>query len=223
MLIKTRGIVFRFTRYGDSSIIVSVFTEHAGLQSFIIKGIRKNKQGNSIALYQPLTILDMVVYERDGASMNHVREARCRHIYSRIPGNMIRETIAFFLNELMTRSIREQSHPEDLYEFLEHSLLELDGETEPSNDFHLHFMSGLSRHLGFGARQAAEITGGRVLPEKLQAGLQNILDGNRSEISRESRREILELLSGFYRNHIEDFGQLKSVEVLQEILSQSAR
>jgi DNA repair protein RecO (recombination protein O) len=223
MLIKTKGIVFRFTRYGDSSIIVSVFTEHAGLQSYIIKGIRKNKQGNSIALYQPLTMLDMVVYEREGVALNHVREARCRHIYRHIPGNMIRETIAFFLNELMTRSVREQSHPEDLYEFLEGALLQLDGETEPSNDFHLHFMAGLSRHLGFGARDTAEITGGKILPDDLRNGLQNILEGNKTEISLEVRREILELLSGFYRDHIENFGQLKSVEVLQEILSQSVR
>ncbi|MFZ9980608.1 MAG: DNA repair protein RecO [Cyclobacteriaceae bacterium] len=221
MLIKTRGIVFRFTRYGDSSIIVSVFTEHAGLQSYIIKGIRKSKHGTGIALYQPLTILDMVVYERDGASVNHVREAKCRHIYRHIPGNMIRETIAFFINELMTRSIREQSHPEELYEYLEHSLLQLDGEAEPPNDFHLHFMSGLSCHLGFGARQTAEIAGGRVLPDELQAGLQHILDGNRSNLSREYRREILALLADFYRDHIENFGQLKSVEVLQEILSNS--
>lgn len=186
----------------------------------MIKGVTKSKQGNSIALYQPLTILELVVYEREGVALNYIREARCRHIYRHIPGNMIRETIAFFLNELMTRSVREQSHPEELYEFLEGSLLQLDAEKEPSNDFHLHFMVRLCRHLGFGARDAAEITGGKILPDELRAGLQHILDGNQTEINRETRREILGLLSGFYQDHIENFGQLKSVEVLQEILSQ---
>ena len=36
MLYKTRGIVFRFVKYGETSIIVTIFTELFGLQSYIV-------------------------------------------------------------------------------------------------------------------------------------------------------------------------------------------
>ncbi|MEY3405342.1 MAG: repair protein RecO [Bacteroidota bacterium] len=220
MLTKTKGIVFRFTKYGDSSVIATLFTEHAGVQSYILKGIRKSKSGSGMALYQPLTLLDLVVYHKDGATMHHIREAKCRHIYKNIPGNVLRETLAFFITEVMNKSIREQTHPEELFQFLEHSLILLDSSDEPLHDFHLRFMIGLSRFLGFGAQQSQEVVGGRILPNEVQENLQKLLDGKKTNMSYLHRKEILELLTGFYRDHIENFGTLKSVEVLQEILTQ---
>lgn len=223
MLTKTKGIVFRFTRYGDSSIIATLFTEHAGLQSYILKGIRKSKSRSGMALYQPLTLLDLVVYHKDGQTLHHIREAKCRHIYKNIPGNMLRETIAFFITEVMNKSIREQSHPEELFSYLEHTLLQLDATEEPSSDFHLRFMTGLCRHLGFGAQHSSEITGGRIVPDEVQENLQKILNAEKAEMTYTHRKDILDLITGFYQNHVENFGALKSVEVLQEILTQKIK
>jgi DNA repair protein RecO (recombination protein O) len=62
MLHKTRGIVFRFTKYGESSIIVTIFTELFGIQTYIVNGIRSKNSKGKIALFQPLTLLDLVVY-----------------------------------------------------------------------------------------------------------------------------------------------------------------
>ena len=219
MLIKTRGIVFRFTKYGDTSVIVTAFTEFAGLQSFILKGIRKNKSG--MALYQPLTLLDLVIYHKESAGLQHIREARCRHIYSRIHGDVFRETVAFFITELLNRSIREQSHPEDLYGFMEDWLLRLDNENTRLKDFHLYFMANLCRHLGFGAQQPDEMISGKILPEELFLHLKKILYGEETDMNYTQRKDILELFTSFYREHIEGFGTLKSVEVLQEILAQT--
>ena len=220
MLIKTRGIVFRFTRYGDSSLIVTIFTENSGIQSFMVKGIRKNRSGSGMALYQPLTLLELVVYNKESAGLQHIREVRCTHIYSRIPGDMLRETLAFFITELLNKSIREQSQPEELYRFLEEWLLRLDDEKTVLRNFHLHFMSRLCRYLGFGARHTHEITGGRILPDELNLPLQKILDGDEPDMTYQNRKEILDLLIAFFREHVENFGTLKSIDVLQEILSQ---
>jgi len=40
MIFKTRGIVFRFTKFKETSIIVTIFTEVFGLQSYIVNGVR---------------------------------------------------------------------------------------------------------------------------------------------------------------------------------------
>ena len=41
MLEKTRGIVLRTTDYGETSLVVKVFTEAYGLQSYIVNSVRK--------------------------------------------------------------------------------------------------------------------------------------------------------------------------------------
>ena len=35
MIVSTKGIVLRTTKYGESSVIVSVFTRECGLKSYI--------------------------------------------------------------------------------------------------------------------------------------------------------------------------------------------
>ena len=63
MINKTRGIVLNYIKYGDTSIICKIYTEQFGLQSYIINGIRNSKSKN-IGLFQPLNILDLVVYHK---------------------------------------------------------------------------------------------------------------------------------------------------------------
>ena len=49
MIFKTRGIVFRFTKFQETSIIVTIFTELFGLQSYIVNGVRSKSSKNKIA------------------------------------------------------------------------------------------------------------------------------------------------------------------------------
>jgi len=220
MLIKTRGIVFRFVRYGDSSLIVTIFTEQAGLQSFMVKGVRKSSKGSKIALFQPLTMLDLVVSQKEHSNIQFIKEVRCNHVYRNIPGNPLREAIGFFITEVMNRSIREQSHAEDLFVFLQKQLLLLDSDDVRLKDFHLFFMIGLCRYLGFGVQQPEEITSGKIIPSELNTGLLELLSGREINLNYNQRQDLLNLISSFYRDHIENFGTLNSIEILQEVLRQ---
>src|SRR6188768_3165830 len=98
MLHKTRGIVFRFTKYGETSIIVNIFTELFGMQSYIVNGVRSKSSKNKIALYQPLTLLDLVVYHRDNANILRIKEIKCLYPYQFIPMDVRKSTIAMFVN-----------------------------------------------------------------------------------------------------------------------------
>ena len=69
MLHKTKGIVFRYVPYGETSIIVNIFTELFGLQGYIVNSVRAKSGKNKIAVYQPLTLLDMVVYHKENAGI----------------------------------------------------------------------------------------------------------------------------------------------------------
>src|SRR6478609_8208102 len=118
MVHKTRGVVFRFTRYGETSIIVNIFTETFGLQSYIVNGIRSTAARNKIALYQPLTLLELVVYHRPNANINRIKEVRCLHPYQTITSDVRKSAIALFLNELVNKTVKEESHAAELGEFL---------------------------------------------------------------------------------------------------------
>src|SRR6187401_292767 len=151
MLHKTRGVVFRFTRYGETSIIVNIFTEMFGLQSYIVNGVRSASARNKIALYQPLTLLELIVYHRPNANINRIKEARCLHPYQTITSDVRKSAIALFLNELLNKTVKDESHAADLCTFMINSFVMLDAIDRNAENFHLFFMIRLSRLLGFGA------------------------------------------------------------------------
>jgi len=220
MLHKTRGIVFRFTKYGDTSIIVNIFTDLFGLQSYIINGARSKASRGIISLYQPLTLLDLVVYHRENASILRIKEVKCLHAYQSIHLDIRKTTIALFLNEMINKSVKDQSNAESIFSFLMNSFISLD-QLDAIENFHLQFLIKLSRHLGFGPHAPKEVLDGLKVTAEDDQALQSLLDcdyGRPMNISYESRRNILDLLLTFYHRHIENLGEVRSIDVLKEVL-----
>ncbi|MEL6276480.1 MAG: recombination protein O N-terminal domain-containing protein, partial [Bacteroidota bacterium] len=52
MLITTRAIIFRATKYQESSLILDAYTELKGLRKYIISGVRKAKARTPASLLQ---------------------------------------------------------------------------------------------------------------------------------------------------------------------------
>lgn len=208
-------------RFGETSIIASIFTEQFGLQSYMIKGVRTNSRKSRIALFQPLTLLDMVVYHKESGGIMHVKEVKCFHPYQFINADVRKAAIAMFINEVLNRSVKEQSHVQDIFHFIMDSLIHLDELERPEN-FHLQFLVGLSKHLGFGPNLASEVLGGRMVSDQEEEALQKILKQDYKvdvPLTYEQRKNILSVLLRFYQTHAEGFGELKSVAVLKEVLN----
>jgi len=221
MLHKTRGIVFRFTKYGETSIIVTIFTELFGLQSYIVNGVRSKSAKGQIALYQPLMLLDLVVYHKENANILRIKEVKCFHQYASLLTDIRKSTQALFLNEIINKAIKEQSHAQDICSFLFDSFEVLDRLTGNYENFHLIFLIKLSRFLGFGPHHAHELLIGRVLDVKEEVILQKLLQAGYEEvipITNIQRRNILDLVLRFYADHIENLGEVRSVYVLREVL-----
>lgn len=222
MLHKTRGVVFRFTKYGETSIIVNIFTELFGLQGYIVNGVRSKSGKNRIALYQPLTLLDLVVYHRENANINRIKEIKCLYPYQSIPLDIKKSAAAIFINEVVNKTIKEESHAAELCEFMIDSFVTLDRITVGVENFHLIFLLKLSRLLGFGAHNLNEVLGVRasdneteqILAELIVSDYQHVI-----QMTNVQRRDILDLLLKFYADHIESLGEMRSVQVLREVLN----
>ncbi len=222
MVHKTRGVVFRFTRFGETSIIVTIFTELFGVQSYMVNGVRSVGGRGKIALYQPLTLLDLVVYHRPNANINRIKEVRCLHPYQTLTTDVKKSTVALFLSELVNKTVREESHAGNLCDFLIDSFIAYDAMDANTENFHLLFMIKLSRLLGFGAFSINELLGVRVVDQETERLLEAMLDARYDALLRFSqakRREMLDLLLKFYADHLENLGEMRSLPVLREVLS----
>jgi len=241
MLHKTRGIVFKTTDYGESSVIVQVFTEKFGLQSYIINGVKKPKAKISRNMLQPLHLLDMVVYHKNTGQVQRVSELKNSPLLQTIPYDVIKSSMVLFLNEVLYKAVRQQSADENLFDFVFNAIEWLDHQSEGLANFHLLFLVRLTRYLGFFPEQVA-VTGAdyfdmragtfsRYKPEGfyylspphtqnfcklLQCNFESL---GRLHFSNDGRRYLLQKLLEYYALHVEGFGNIKSHEVLEEVLS----
>ena len=224
MIHKTRGIVFRYTKFRETSIIVSIFTELFGLQSYIVNGVRSSSKtsGSKIALYQPLTLLDLVVYHRESANINRIKEVKCLYPYKSIVSDVRKSTLCMFLNEVLNKTVREESHADEVFEFMYQALLALDQMETGIENFHIIFLLKLSKYLGFEPQNTHELLGHKMVDAQTEEVLKEFIGCNFDSsptLSLTMRRDVLECILKFYGEHIETFGEVRSVQILRDVLS----
>ena len=121
MLQKTQGIALSYLRYRETSIIARVYTEEFGLQSYIVNGVRSAKsKNNRIALFQPLTLLEMVVYYKNDRDLHRLSEVKTNHPFQSLPFEVAKSTIALFVTEMLNSGRRRAVSgkcPAELREF----------------------------------------------------------------------------------------------------------
>ncbi|MDX2303573.1 MAG: DNA repair protein RecO [Microscillaceae bacterium] len=229
MLFKTRGIVINYFKYSESSIIVRIYTEELGLQSYIVNGIRSSKSKNRMAFFQPLTMLELVVYFReDRAKINRISEHRCRYAFQSIPFDYRKSVVAMFIMEILTKTLQGEIKNPDLFEFIDTSLLIFDQMTEDYENFHLVFLLKLTRYLGFAPQNSEDIFeqiassrhSSLYHPSKQACGsvLDRLLRADYSEkikISGKQRSELIDYILEYFQIHIENFQVIKSLEIIR--------
>lgn len=149
MLYKTEGIVFYTSDYGNTSIIAKVYTQQFGLQSYIVNSVRSAKGKNKIIFFQPLSLVNMVVYHKAAKGLQRISDISFSHQFTSIPFSIIKTSLALFITEILYRSIKEEESNEELFHFIQTSVLFLDAEENNFQNFHLLFLLKLATHLGF--------------------------------------------------------------------------
>lgn len=241
MLHKTRGIVLKTTLYSESSVVVQIFTEVFGIQSYMINGVKKPKAKIRMNMLQALHLVDMVVYHKANTSIQRVSELRPSPVFRSIPYDIVKSSIVQFLNEVLYKSIRQQHTDEYLFNFIFSSISWFDETETALASFHLAFLLKLSRFLGFAPSMESksdqnyfDLQEGEfkssppVHPhyiEKEDAALFISLYTTPFEriheikFSNATRRSILDKILIFYTLHTASFGEIRSHQILEEVLS----
>ena len=229
MLHKTKGIVLGHIKYGESSLIIQIYTEKFGIQSYIENGVRKTKAKHKIAIFQPLTLLDLVVYKKSASSINRMSEIKVNPPYRTIPYQIIKSSIGIFLAEFLNHILRgEEEENPIMFSFIHDSLIYFDQAEENYINFHLQFLAQLSSYLGFRPSGAVEIMDEvgqyhqiKLRPDelvKLEELLANDLT-HQLQVTAEQRQQLLKVLIHFYQIHSHSFKEIKSLRVLHEVLN----
>jgi DNA repair protein RecO (recombination protein O) len=240
---KTKGIVLRSIKYGETSLVVTIFTEMFGIQTYMVNGVRTSKKSASKANhFQPTAILDLVVYHNENKSMQRIKEFSWACLYSNLLSDVIKNSIGSFMAELLHKCLKQPEPNADLFNFCEESFLVLDrAEKLVAANFALFFTLHLTHFFGF--RMTDNYSTENLFLD-LQEGVfiehqpthTNFIEGKNAELTaqllrvmqpdeleqfnlnREIRRLLLLRYLEYYALHIHDFGQMKTLMVLHEVL-----
>ena len=244
VLHTTKAVILRTVKYGETSLIVSAYTELYGLQSYIVQGVRtSSKKGAGKANYfQPGSMLELIVYHHDLKNLQRIKEFKWSYLYEQLFADVIKNSVLLYMVELLQKCVKQPENNPDLFYFIEDALMQLDksGDAVTAN-FPLYFALHLTNFFGFQIN-TEEADKYDILD--LQEGNfvstypQHVyyVDGKTVELIREllkamqphelieipmnylQRRQLLETLETYYALHIPEFGKLKTLPVLQQIM-----
>jgi len=173
--------------------------------------------------------------------MRVIRDATCEFHLNGIATEMAKTAVSIYISELLSHSVSAQMADKNLYDFIEESVLKLDRASESVAGFPLVFTIELSRFLGFdphnnfsNENSYFDMENGNFCPLPpghpyylslpLSSSLSEVISTldsgiNHINVSRTVRNELLSALLLYFRIHIPAFGELKSVQVLSEVLN----
>ena len=241
MLHKTRGIVLRSTDYSDSSIIAKIYTEQFGIQSYLIKGAKRKKASVKSNLFQPLSLLELIVYKKEKKQLQTLKEARPEIHFTSIQNDPAKTSIVFFLNEVLLKCLHEEENNPELFSFLHETIQTLDSTEKNFSNLHLIFLVRFSRHLGFfpqgkfseatslfdlreGKFVSKEPMHSDFLTKENSALLSKLILSNYYSmesltLSGKERKNILNILLRYYELHLSHMGSISSHKVLEQIFA----
>ncbi len=238
MLEKTRGVILHTVKYGDHSLIVTLYTVDYGRQTYFLNAVRGARSGNKAAIMQPLFILEVEVYLRKNREIQRIKECRLANPYVSIPFDIKKSTQLLFLTEILSRILQEEESNPGLYHFIEHSLLFFDLMEEGVSLFHIWFLVHLTEYLGIYPGVESRSMGWfdmkkgvTVSREPLHTAFMNpettgflkmfllsdITQLNSLHMNISQRNILLEKILDYLHLHFENLGHLKSWPVLKAV------
>ena len=208
--------------------------------SFIVN-IPKTSHGRlKKQLFQPLSIIDVECDLRPHVQLHKLRDARMLYPYGTIPVDPVKLAVALFLAEFLYHALRgERQADQPLFDYMTNSFRWLDTATTGIANFHLVFLIHLSRFLGIGLSREGlgeapyfDLREGTFcdvppmhtdfLQPQEAARISTLLRMDFATMhlfrfTRAERNRCLEVMLTYYRLHVPDFPELKSLPVLQQL------
>lgn len=240
MIVTSRGIVLHALKYNDNTIICDILTESEGCIGFAVHISHSRQGGIRPALLQPLSLVE-TTWE------NHLRTtglARLNSLsavypYVSLGSNPHKTAVGLFIAEFLRHALHGEPSSPALFEYIWQSLRWLDTCPTHFANFHLVFLLRLSRFLGFYPNVSKYQTGDFFdmenstfcplqpshphflmpedachLPTLMRMKYENM---HLFHLTGTQRSRLLRFATDYYRLHLPQFPELKSLPILQTI------
>jgi DNA repair protein RecO (recombination protein O) len=207
----------------------------------MIRGVRKRKAKIRSAHLQHLTLVEIETNFRSRKNIQHLTSLKIIDPFRDIPFNIKKSSIIIFLNEILTRVIREEEANKNLFGFIYNGIRFLDLTEESFALFHHLFLIQLTRFLGFYPENKNHLKpnfnleegvftndsgpSGLIANATLSDHFKKLLNTPFEAIHEVSvplqiRNELLDMILDYYKYHLPGITHFKSHLILSEVLSE---
>ncbi|MCF8713836.1 DNA repair protein RecO [Joostella atrarenae] len=236
MIVTTKAIVLSALKYGDTSLIVKLFTACDGVKSYLLKGVLASKKGKlKKGYFQPLTQLEIVANHKNKGTLESLRDVKLAYSYKSLQTDVLKSSIALFLSEMLVVSLQEEEENVILFDFIENAFIWLDTNNEIAN-FHISFLIQLTTFLGFYPDDTHidapyfDLLEGEFVPSLYNEVIEGVTleafkqflkadfdEAKTIKMGRGVRAILLNNLIRYYQLHLTDFKKPRSLEILQQV------
>lgn len=239
MLTKTEAIVLHAFKYGETRMIIDMYTRACGRLSFAIQMPKTARGKLKKQLFQPLTLLSIETDVRPRLQLQKLSSAAISVPLSSLQTHVAKLSITLFLAEFLYHALKGEQQNEPLFDYVTSSLQWLDGADGPVANFHLVFLMRLARFLGFCPNlddysagcyfdlrasmfcKEPPVHRDILMPqeaEKVQLMMRmDYATMHLFRMTRHDRQRLLDIVLAYYRIHLPVFPELRSLAVLQEL------
>lgn len=241
MFHKTQGVVLSATKYNDRFSIAQVFTSDFGRTAYLVPISKSKKRKINQALFFPLSVIDMEVEHFPLRDIHRLKDVQRQFPLYSINMNVVKLSITFFLSEFLTKVLQETNENKVIFSFIKDSIVTLEKQEKGLANFHLVFMFKLTQFLGIApnldnyskdAGAYFDLLKGYYSQSKplhnhhLTLRQSSYLDIFKRinyhnmhlyKLSQSDRNTIINNMLDYYRMHVYDFPEIKSLEILREL------
>jgi len=221
MTYKTKGIVLNFIKFKESSIICKIYTESFGLQSYIVNGVRSSNK-TKMSLFQPLTILDLVVYNKSSVNIQRLKEMKIDIIYMTNHTDIKKISVCIFLSELLSKILSNEPNQNEKFNFLYNSFLIYDSLEKNIKNFHIQFLLKLTKFFGFQISDSSQITKAYLNKKEQNDFVMDCISmdyNSKIHSNYSERNDVLNSLIIYFSQSLGVNIKLKSLQVLKEVFT----
>ena len=222
MVSKTNGIVLNYIKYKETSIISKIYTKKFGLKSYLINGVRTKKGKFNISSFQPLSLLELVVYENKSSEIGRIKELKFDKIYFTNHHVQKKISICLFISEVLLKLITFQVPDKNQFNFVRNSLIELDKIEDNYENFHIIFLIKFSKYLGFEISNISDFSNIKFESQLVISFLSEIIISEYSSNIKSTssvRNKALEIIIVYFREKTELNINFNSNRILKNIFN----
>ncbi|MCX6157917.1 MAG: DNA repair protein RecO [Ignavibacteriota bacterium] len=207
--LKTDAFILSGFKYGDTSKIVTLFSEEAGKFSAIVKGVRNNKSKLG-GVFENMNHVNVIFSKKENRDLQFISKAECVSSFSGVKDDFDKLMVAYKLLELTSKMMYDYDVSKEVYLLLKDAFYSLNKADENINVIFLMYQ------IKFAVIQGIDPVNSRI---RNFDGNNYVLNDSENTVKRnmffdENKRKYIELL------YAKSFSDLVSFDADAELVKQ---